>query len=403
MIHDDQVIIKAENAPVQELPLDYTSFCSLYYLKPGWHLISLPLEPQDDRPGAVLTSIDGKYDSVWTYDSSGGWDIYVPDAPSDLTEMKLGEGYWIKMDEAGTLRIGGTEPAETAISLTGNAWNLVGYNSLETQETEACMRSVEDSINSVWAYDSSEGWDIYVPDAASDLEYMRPGQGYWIKADEDCDWDVGGDAAPAPPLSLASVRSSISTGKPQMPYVIWGNIDTPGQNNDAHTVLLQVDSTTLASRAWRKPEGHYMLYVPTDVDFSAQPEIYIQIGDSIMNVATVPPGRPGQIIRLDLFARALPEASILHQNYPNPFNPDTWIPYQLSEDADVTIRIFAASGRLVRTLSLGSKPAGFYVGRDKAAYWDGRNEVGESVSSGVYFYSIQAGKLATVRKMVIVQ
>ena len=94
---------------------------------------------------------------------------------------------------------------------------------------------------------------------------------------------------------------------------------------------------------------------------------------------------------------------MLGQNYPNPFNPDTWIPYQLRKDANVVIKIYTTTGQLVRTLSLGHKPAGFYTGKEKAAYWDGRNEAGEHVSSGVYFYSIKAGALTATRKMVIVE
>lgn len=98
-----------------------------------------------------------------------------------------------------------------------------------------------------------------------------------------------------------------------------------------------------------------------------------------------------------------PKFSALAQNFPNPFNPETWIPYQLSEDNIVTIRIFNTSGALIRELDLGHKPAGFYVSRDRAAYWDGRNECGEKVASGIYFYSIHAGDLAAVKKMVVLE
>lgn len=96
-----------------------------------------------------------------------------------------------------------------------------------------------------------------------------------------------------------------------------------------------------------------------------------------------------------------PEHSALLQNFPNPFNPETWIPYQLREDSEVTIRIYDATGGLVRGLELGHKSAGLYVSRDRAAYWDGRNETGEAVASGVYFYAIQAGEFAATRKMIV--
>ena len=93
--------------------------------------------------------------------------------------------------------------------------------------------------------------------------------------------------------------------------------------------------------------------------------------------------------------------TVLYQNYPNPFNPDTWIPYQLAEGTDAVIRIHDASGKTIRTLDLGHELAGFYATKDKAAYWDGRNESGESVASGIYFYSITAGDYTATRKMTV--
>jgi hypothetical protein len=89
------------------------------------------------------------------------------------------------------------------------------------------------------------------------------------------------------------------------------------------------------------------------------------------------------------------------QNFPNPFNPETWIPFELSQKAEVTISIYDIKGKLVRTLNLGHKEAGFYTTKEKAAYWDGRNETGEPASSGVYFYTIQVGPFQATKKMVI--
>ena len=93
----------------------------------------------------------------------------------------------------------------------------------------------------------------------------------------------------------------------------------------------------------------------------------------------------------------------LLQNYPNPFNPETWIPFQLAQDTPVTISIYDAKGKLVRIIALGSKPAGVYVAKDKAAYWDGRDERGEQVASGVYFYTLTAGNFRATRKLIVVK
>ena len=93
----------------------------------------------------------------------------------------------------------------------------------------------------------------------------------------------------------------------------------------------------------------------------------------------------------------------LGQNFPNPFNPETWIPYEIESDTSVMIRIFDTSGSLVRHLDIGQQKAGEYVTQANAAYWDGKNELGESISSGTYFYQISAGDFVAMRRMAILK
>ena len=104
-----------------------------------------------------------------------------------------------------------------------------------------------------------------------------------------------------------------------------------------------------------------------------------------------------------LLAALTPTATALLPNYPNPFNPETWIPYRLAEDAFVTLTIYDLAGQVVRTLEVGHRMASAYETRAKAIYWDGRNEVGEQVASGVYYYHLAAGDYAATRKMLIVK
>ena len=104
-----------------------------------------------------------------------------------------------------------------------------------------------------------------------------------------------------------------------------------------------------------------------------------------------------------LLALMTPRETQLLANYPNPFNPETWIPYQLSEPAEVTLRIYAMNGALVRMLNLGHQPAGIYQSRSQASYWDGKNQLGEPVASGVYFYTLTAGDFTATRKMLIMK
>ena len=104
-----------------------------------------------------------------------------------------------------------------------------------------------------------------------------------------------------------------------------------------------------------------------------------------------------------LLAALTPKETALLPNYPNPFNPETWIPYHLGREAEVAITIYDTKGTRVRRLALGNQAAGYYAERGKAAYWDGRNERGEAVASGIYFYQFKAGDFAASRRMVIVK
>ena len=105
----------------------------------------------------------------------------------------------------------------------------------------------------------------------------------------------------------------------------------------------------------------------------------------------------------NLLASLIPEETALLANYPNPFNPETWIPYQLAESAEVTLTIYDMNGQLVRRLAMGHQAAGMYRNRSRAAYWDGRNRLGESVASGLYFYTLTADEFTATRRMLILK
>ena len=104
-----------------------------------------------------------------------------------------------------------------------------------------------------------------------------------------------------------------------------------------------------------------------------------------------------------LLVTARPEKTQLFANYPNPFNPETWIPYELATDTHVRITIYNTQGVVIRTLQFGHQSAGYYTGRDRAAYWDGRNALGEQVASGLYFYQLETDEMSLMRKMVILK
>ncbi|MYA72651.1 T9SS type A sorting domain-containing protein [Candidatus Poribacteria bacterium] len=105
----------------------------------------------------------------------------------------------------------------------------------------------------------------------------------------------------------------------------------------------------------------------------------------------------------ELWPLTPPEETAMLPNYPNPFNPETWIPYQLAAPAEVTLTIYGPTGHVVRTLALGHQAAGVYASKSRAAYWDGRNDIGERVASGLYFYTLTAGGFNATGKMLIMK
>jgi len=150
------------------------------------------------------------------------------------------------------------------------------------------------------------------------------------------------------------------------------------------------DADLFRIKIWDKDNGDAVVYDNLmDADDDADPTT--EIGGGSIVIHRSGPAAP----------ELLPDNISAMLPFPQPANPEVWIPYQLGSDSQVTIRIYDMRGRLVRTLDLGHKPMGFYTTRDKAAHWNGRNEVGEQIASGIYFYNIQAGDFAATRKMVV--
>ncbi|MBC8229588.1 VWA domain-containing protein [bacterium] len=140
------------------------------------------------------------------------------------------------------------------------------------------------------------------------------------------------------------------------------------------------------------------------LEFRISSKIEANAGAIPINLSKVRLGEGNiPVITQDGSIKILPNRNLLLTNYPNPFNPETWIPYQLAQNAEVTISIYNTKGQLIRTLNLGVKPAGMYVTQDKAASWDGMDKNGEGVASGLYFYTLKAGSFKATRKMLVMK
>ncbi len=194
-------------------------------------------------------------------------------------------------------------------------------------------------------------------------------------------------------------------------FVVSGNLDG-NPTFDGYQVIvrnLRTNSTITAA-----VQGDYFAAATADL---ARRSV-VQIGDVIelhvlgpdgnvesqtMRFSVTPEHLANAVLSIRLYGVGKPEQNQLLQNYPNPFNPETWIPYQLSDDSPVSVSIYDRTGVRIRTLSLGIQSAGFYNSRGRAAYWDGRNENGELVASGIYFYELSTPSFRQLRRMVIIK
>jgi len=142
-----------------------------------------------------------------------------------------------------------------------------------------------------------------------------------------------------------------------------------------------------------------------ELTFTSQQKRHIQ--SAMVELEDMPARSEAEELAFSFLKAILPERlpaqTQLLQNYPNPFNPETWIPFELSQDGEVSITIYDAVGNPVRTLSAGHLSAGGYVGQSAAVYWDGKTDGGEPVASGTYFYTLKIGSEMDTRKLIILK
>ena len=202
-------------------------------------------------------------------------------------------------------------------------------------------------------------------------------------------WDVNEDGK-TDITDLVLVASSLGSSSPENPRA---DVNGDGTVNIQDLILVATHLGEVEA-----PAAPMIVALPEQLT----PETLQQVLDLLQSQSDGSLAFQRAIANVErLLASLTPKETLLLANYPNPFNPETWIPYQLATPADVTLRIYAVDGTLVRTLSLGHKAVGIYQTRSRAAYWDGKNELGEPVASGVYFYTLTADDFTATRKMLI--
>ena len=253
------------------------------------------------------------------------------------------------------------------------------------------------------------GW---TPDAPNDGFPIQGGKGYIVNVPGARDFAFAGapwgdQTKAAPP----AVSVEISQDQNVWAFVVSGHLNGRTVYDGYRVIVRNLRTNSTLSTS---VEGDYFAAATADLSRRS----VVEVGDVIELHVVGPDGNveshaarfnvtPEHLanavlsVRLDGIGK--PEQDMLLQNYPNPFNPETWIPYQLSGDSPVSVSIYDTTGVLVRTLSLGIQSAGFYNSRERAAYWDGRNDAGEHVSSGLYFYQLKTPTFHQTRRLVIIK
>ena len=253
------------------------------------------------------------------------------------------------------------------------------------------------------------GW---TPDASNDGFQIDGGKGYIVHVPEKRNLIFVG-ASWTNPIQTAAAPSipSIPTYKDTWAFIISGKLKGT-HNLDGY--LVNVTNTRTNTVMTTQIGDNYFAAATANLSFDNVVEVgdrievlvtdlYGDIASETYSLIVSPENIENAMMSINLEGIGKPKRNALLQNYPNPFNPETWIPYRLTRNEMVSIDIYDATGSLIRRLSPGFKSSGFYQSREKAAYWDGNNSLGERVASGVYFYQLTTKSFQQTRRMMIIK
>ncbi len=260
----------------------------------------------------------------------------------------------------------------------------------------------------------------WTPSAPDDGFPIEGGHGYIVNVPQTRNFAFVGapwtdqmeeDAPAAPSATTPLIRGDRGVVQEAWAFVVSGHLEGTAAFDGYRVTVQNLRTNNVITAPVR---GDYFAAATADLTRRS----VVEVGDVIevrvvgpdgnfesqtVSLKVTPEHLADAVLSVNLDGIGQPTQNLLLQNYPNPFNPETWIPYQLSEDSVVSVSIYDTTGRLVRTLSLGYQSAGFYNSRERAAYWDGRNAVGERVASGVYFYQLTTGSFQQTKRMLILK
>ena len=246
------------------------------------------------------------------------------------------------------------------------------------------------------------------PDNGFEIE---GGQGYIVNVASDRDVAFVGAEWRNETAAAAPSATPLATQQHTWAFIVSGHLDGKQKYDGYHITVRNLRTHNVMTT---QVQDNYFAAATADLSYRS----VVQVGDTMQVIVTDSNGNiasdeftfevtPASVseafLSVTLDSIGTPKHSQLLQNYPNPFNPETWIPYRLSEDSNVSITIYDATGSVVQTLSLGFQSVGFYQDRGRAAYWDGKNASGEKVASGLYFYQLTTKSFNQTRRLIILK
>ena len=305
----------------------------------------------------------------------------------------------------------------------GNIYNvtlLKGLNMLSvplappTRMTAKSLVAMAGATTIIKLDDVNQRFIAWTPEAPDDGFSIEGGKGYIVNVPEARNFAfVGAPWTDQIKAAAASPSATLSTETPNeaWAFVVSGRLKGKTAFDGYQVIVRNLRTNSMVSTS---VQGDYFAAATADLERRS----VVRVGDVIelrvigpggnvesqtLSFKVSPEDLANAVLSVRLDGIGQPTQNLLLQNYPNPFNPETWIPYQLSEDTRVSISIYDTTGQLVRTLSLGFQSAGFYNSQGRAAYWDGRNALGERVASGLYFYQLTTPTFQQTRRLVIVK
>ncbi len=396
----------------------------------GVHAIHIPLvvnringvDGTIETVGDVYDALGDAVRYIITLGADGNWIAYLGDeSEGSMADAPIQDdtGLIAVMKEPKTLELMGDALGTAGTSqinlLSGN--NLVGVPLDPTTEPDMISDLLDEGVAAV-AVSNAAGDGFHTIAAAGDTGDgpVMGGVGYIVVATgessifiEGTAWENAGAAMAAPAVAFSGTQTPVL-------HVHGGVMDEFGML--AQVPELSVTVKNLSTGASLDTVlGSEASYSATFVEFGRHAakagdvlEITAQSRNPFVGVRPAPQivvsadeVLASRISLPDLELYEIPSETELLANFPNPFNPETWIPYRLAKAAKVSLEIYDTNGSLVRSIDAGFKPAAVYESRASAIYWDGRNNYGERVASGTYFYLLVTGTYSATRKMVIVK